>query len=144
MGARLALCEFMQIPMMEIYLLEQQFGSIRDVHLGDLGTVPANRAVELLLFEIGNGHETADVAHMYSERIGRILIMSCQRNSRIRSNFVYSPYILSFKNPAIPCEIMQSLCNGVSGLKLNHHVTYLHFTKPQTTISTSTFYWLPG
>lgn len=59
---------------METHFLEQQFGSIRDVHLGDLRTVPADGAVELLFFEIGNSHETADVAHMYSERIGRILI----------------------------------------------------------------------
>lgn len=128
--------------MMETHLLEQQFGSIRDVHLGDLRTVPADRAVELLFFEIGNSHETTDVAHMYSERIGRILITNCQHSSSICSSFIYLPYILSFKNPAIPCEIMQSLCNSVNDVKLNHHVTYLHFTKSQTTVSTSTFYWL--
>ena len=45
-----------------LQFLEKQLRRVRDVHLRDLGVVSAYRAVELLLFEIGNGHKTA-LAH---------------------------------------------------------------------------------
>ena len=44
--------------------LKQEFASIRQVDLRDLGLVSANAALERRLFQVGNCHEAAEITNV--------------------------------------------------------------------------------